>query len=208
MRDAFLFGANSRFEGGRGGDNEAGDSFSCPSAGDGGDGIEAANASVYLFDSATVAGTEGLSIYGSSCGGCGNNGYSGSDRSGGTFSDLLGTARLLALTTPALSGTTTTAELHGTPGDRVSLLVSESPSGAEFVPGWHGILLVPRPRAGLGTRVLPAGTIPASGDIHMPLALPPIDPGSPARTLFVQALFRDAQGNVFLSGARSLTVLP
>ncbi len=206
VRNAFLFGANSTFEGGRGGDAERGFIFGCPMSGNGGDGIHAVNAAVHLFDSATVAGSGGQGIQG--CGSCAYSGYVGAARSGGSFSDLVGSSRLLYLSTPATSGSTTTAALHGTPGDYVSLLVSETPAPSEFIPGWHGMLLVPRPRAGLGTRVLPAGTIPASGDINMPLALPTIAPGAPARTLFVQALFRDTQGNVFLSGARSLTVLP
>jgi len=204
-RDSILFGANSSFRGGRGGDIGVGLDFACPIAGEGGDGIQASNSEIRLFDTATIAGTGGGGLYPGCGGDCFSPGYAGSSREGSTFSDLLGDARILSSQTPASAGTTTTVRLGGSPGDQVALLISGTTATAEFVPAWHGMLLVPRPGPGGTTRVLRAGSIPASGTLGVPLALPPV---ASARTFFVQALFRDAHGEFYLSGARSLTVLP
>lgn len=204
VRSAFLFAGNSSFRGGRGGGKEGGSIWACPTAGDGGDGIAAWSASVLVFDTATVEGLGGLELP-SNCGSCAYLGYAGLARSGGSFTDLVGDARLLSSQTPAYAGTTTTLTLGGSPGDQIALLISGTAATAEFVPNWHGMLLVPRPRPDGTTRVLLAGAIPASGTLGVPLALPPL---ASARTIFVQALFRDLQGRFYLSGARSLTVLP
>lgn len=207
VRGAFLFGAGSSFEGGRGGRMERGASLGCPGAGSGGDGIRAQSSSAQLLDTATIAGLYGECV--GSCGGtCCDFGYTGSDRSGATFSDLVGDARILATASPDNAGATTTITVSGAPGDTAALLVSGAPATAEFVPGWNGMLLVPKPRIGGTTRVVQAGSIPASGVLGVPFVLPAPSPAGTARTLFVQALFRDAQGQYWLSGARSLTVLP
>jgi hypothetical protein len=207
VRDSFLFGGNSSFLGGRGGDIEGGAYLGCPIAGSGGAGIRAADAVVHLFDTATVGGQPGDGIY-PGCGDCVLNGYVGADRAGAMFSDLVGHARTSSIPTPQFGGTTTTITLRGIPGDQAFVLISGRTSTAEFVPTWHGMLLVPRPRLNGDTRILVGGTIPASGQLGVPYALPPVPPGAPARTLFLQGLFRDPTGEFFLSGARSLTVLP
>jgi hypothetical protein len=208
VNGAFLFSSGSSFTGGSGGNMGYGSSFSCPGAGWGGDGLLAHGATVRLLDSVATGGLPGL-CNGSSCGfSCCDNGYFGSDRSGGTFSDLVGDARSVSTTSPGHAGATTTITLGGAPGDQVTLLIANATAPAEFVPGWNGMLLVPRPRIGGATRVVQAGAIPASGVLGVGFVLPaPAQPGI-ARTFFVQALFRDPLGRLYLSGARSLTVLP
>lgn len=203
-RDSFLFGSGSTFEGGRGGDAQTTSHFSCSIAGSGGTGIAAQNGVVRLLDCTTTGGQPGDLLPG--CGPCGTFGYAGPAQTGSTFTPLSGSARSLAVTTPALAGSTATIALSGTSGDRVSLLVSDTTTPSVFMPRWHGMLLVPNPRTSGATTVVPAGTIPASGQMDYALTLPPPGPG--ARTIHVQGVFRDTQGLLWLSGARSVTVLP
>jgi len=207
VRQSFLFSANSTLRGGIGGNIGEGSQLACPSAGSGGDGIIATNATIHLLDTMTVGGLPGHGTQ-PGCGNCSYSGYVGRDRRGSQFSDLAGEARMLSTTTPGMSGTTATVTLRGTPGDEVTLLISGSTGQAEFVPSLRGMLLVPRPGASSTTRVVPAGTIPANGVLGTPLVLPTLAPGARAETFFVQAVFRDPQRRRFLSGARSLTVLP
>jgi len=205
VRDGFLFGSGSKFSGGQSGDAPASSAFNCMATGSGGTGLFAENADVRLLNCVTIAGQPGL-LLDNGCGPCGSLGYAGSAQFGGTIATLPGSARNLHAPTPVIGGTSATIALAGTPGDRVSLLVSETTTPATFVPQWRGMLQVPNPRTGGDTRVLAAGTIPASGQLNYALSLPAA--GANARTVFIQGLFHSTQGEVVLSGARSLTALP
>jgi hypothetical protein len=162
---------------------------------------------VRVFDSVTDGGPGGA-VVGQGCGWCGDVGYVGVDRNGGAFSDVPGTARSFVAPNPVRSGVTELVTLRGQPGDRVDLFVADSTSSALYVAAWHGVLLVPLRAAPAATRALIAGTIPAEGVLHFPVEIPALTPGAGSRAVYLQALFTDAQGQRFLSGARSLTILP
>lgn len=68
--------------------------------------------------------------------------------------------------------------------------------------------MVPDPRAGGSSRVVQAGRISAGGTLVIPLPVSTPPSGSSASTYFLQAIFTDTQGVRFLSGTRTLTLLP
>ncbi len=202
-----LFAANSSFQGGDGGYCPEASCFPVPSGGDGGYGVRAGSAStIHLLDSQFGGGAGGDLIPG--CGLCGNLGYSGFDRFGTGFDDLPGEARTMTSPTPVHASSTPFVTLRGQPGDQVALFITATTASAQFVAAWNGMLLVPLRGAPLGQRALIAGTVPASGVINLPLAVPALAPGAPSRTLFLQALFTDTLGQRFLSAGRAMTILP
>jgi len=206
LNETFLFSSRSSFRGGEGGDAGGGSVFSPPAAGNGGDGIRATASAVYLLDSETVGGQGGVQV-GYTCGSFAWPGYAGLDRRGSTFTDVAGTARTMVAPTPVIAGTTEFVTVRGQPGDEVALFVTATTATAQYVPAWHGMLLVPLRSAPIAERALLLGTVPGSGVINFLLTVPDLPPGSLSRTVFFQALFRDTQGQRFLSGARSMTIL-
>jgi hypothetical protein len=206
VTDTFLFSSRSSFRGGEGGDAGGGSVFSPPAAGDGGDGIRATTSAVYLLDSETVGGLGGVQV-GYTCGSFAWPGYAGLDRGGSAFTDVAGSARTMVSPSLAIAGTTEFVTVRGQPGDEVALFVSSTTTMAQYVPAWHGMLLIPLRTAPIAERALFLGTVPGSGVINFLLSVPDMPQGTPSRTLFFQALFRDTQGQRFLSGGRSMTIL-
>ncbi len=203
-----LFSSNSHFRGGLGGEIPLGGCMNSPVGGRGGNGVYATASFVRLLASVTFGAPGGPVLPPPSpCGGqCGSTGYAGYDRLGGSFSDIPGTARSLAA--PSVVRFTEIVTFRGQPGDRVGLFIADNTSSAQFIPAWHGVLLVPLRAPPAATRALLVGVVPANGVLYVPLGAPALQPGTGSRTLFLQALFTDVQGQRFLSGVRSMTVLP
>ena len=169
--------------------------------------MSATGATVLLLDSMTLQGVPGSAV-GPGCGGYGFDGESGLGRAGSTFTDVLGTARTFVAPTPVNAGTTQNITVRGEPGDRVGLILGTSAATATYIPQWHGMLLVPWRSAPMAQRLLLLGTVPASGVINYSLPIPALPSGTPSRTVFLQALFTNVQGQSYLSGTRTMTVLP
>jgi hypothetical protein len=103
---------------------------------------------------------------------------------------------------PVHAGTNAQLVLTGASGEHVTLYVSDA-TLARYIPGWNGELLVdPQPPHGTS---IDLGTIPVS--TMLTVQLPITDPGVPAKTLYLQAVFSNAQGNKLLGTPRSMVVL-
>lgn len=211
IQQSTFFASSSNLFGGDGGNCGFGSLFFAPYAGDGGIGVWAAQATVRLLETVTTGGAGGraLTAFGN-CGDWGSDGADGLARFNfqSTYTDIPGDARKLSTPTIAHAGTTAFFTARGEPGDVVGVLFGTSALTATYKPAWRGMLLVPIRQAPVGTPLLLLGTVPPSGVINYPLAIPALAPGEPSRTTYVQAVFTDPMGVRTLSGARTLTIVP
>jgi hypothetical protein len=210
----YLFSSGSSFVGGAG---ETGDWYVLPVwCNDGGSGGAALVASqgciVECFETTRTGGAPGLGgcVPGSQPGfaGCDcADGFSGSPftlLSGATLLDWPFPARRMSIASPLREKTSASLKVHGLPGDTVRLA---STIGTQFAfdPASFG-LQVFEPTA-LSAYLRALGTIDASGELGYKLELPDLGPGIAARTLYMQAIFRDQTGLQFLGTPRIVVVL-
>jgi hypothetical protein len=179
---------------------------SCGYGGDGGNGMELDDASqAFVLGCVSHGGTYGHGAGGFGClpsDGDGGPGVGEYVTSGCVLSHLTGGARWMTAPSPVHAGTNAQLVLTGASGEHVTLYVSDA-TLARYIPGWNGELLVdPRPPHGTS---IDLGTIPVS--TMLTVQLPITDPGVPAKTLYLQAVFSNAQGNKLLGTPRSMVVL-
>jgi hypothetical protein len=202
-----LFFSNSGCQGGAGGQSGAAmSSFDCVYGGDGGSGIYA-NLSgqhhAYLLTTSASGGPGGASGPGG-CGPCSGSGSAGSPESGGNFIDVAGDARVMIVPTPVRELTSPELRFSGQPGDQVSLIVARHAQTAQYLPTWHGALVVEVTHPLL---VINMGTIPASGSLHANLNLSDLGPGVQSRVYYLQSLFVDMHNHRHLGSPSCMVVL-
>ena len=130
-------------------------------------------------------------------------GPSGVDVSGaGTIVPLFGYARSLQTSSPVRGGTSMTFTASGQPGEIPLVLVSEGHQPV-LLPSFSGSLLLGLPLT--DTLVLPAAS--ASGTAELTLSVPNVGASLGAAHLYVQALFLDAAGSVWIGGGSTVTLL-
>ena len=199
--DAFLLGSSGSVHGGDGADSIH---ALCSVGGTGGAGL-----SVFIESRVFALG---LPVFGGAAGegntppDCSDNqGMPGMPAFVGTGCDFIrlpGTARTLDCASPAPASSSETFTLHGLANDHVTLYLSDAPDW-QYVPDWKGVLLLNATPHHSSTMDL--GSIPANGTLSV--QLPIADPGVPAKVLYVQPLFTDAQKNEILGTPRSIVVL-
>lgn len=173
LRDGFTSASGTLMLGGRGGDATAGPGGPgpCQPAGDGGDGLRATDtaapggAAVQLLDSAPAGGSGGQGA-----GSCpqGAPGAGVLAPPGGLVL-LDAAARSLSAPSPAPDESILPLAFAGLPGDQVLLLLSPLVSAGQ-VAGLLGTAAV----SPAGLLVVPAGSVPAGGELTLPVAVGPV----------------------------------
>ncbi len=194
-----LFASGCAFSGGAGGES-GGDGlcFTCSAGGHGGAGIEVSAAIATRLLDCTAQGGTGGALDPDEC--CSDPGFVGAARVGSGYEDLPGPSRHLSSPTPVRELTTTTIDFTGTPGEQVILILARTTAHL-YADAESGVELV-----GLPMRLIPMGTVPASGVLTKSLSI--FGVGSvPAVRIYLQAFFTDPQFNSVLSGPSTLVVL-
>jgi len=199
--DAFMFGSSGSVFGGSGADSVH--AF-CSYGGDGGTGLSLFGGSRVVALGLPIVG--GFAGHGNTTPGCvdtdGSPGAPTFVAGDSNLIQLSGQARTLACTSPASASSSETLTLHGLANDHVTLYSSDAPDW-QYVPDWKGVLLLNVTPHHSSTMDL--GSIPANGTLSV--QLPIADPGVPAKVLYLQPLFTDAQNNKILGTPRSIVVL-
>ena len=119
----------------------------------------------------------------------------------GTVQSLPGRSHSLRATTPGIHRTTHRFSITGQPGDEVYLLESPSPLFSPHVAELNGVLAVDAAFA----QARPIGTLVGTtmGFYH---PLPTLEPGVPHGQWFIQALVRQTNGELTLSGPINLVL--
>jgi hypothetical protein len=195
LLNGWMFAAGSSFTGGRGG---AGWDFIVAFGGDGGDGLVVdSTGEAQLLDCAYVAGEGGLCFAFPQ-----NSGQPGAPQGGaGTFDEVPGRARALQTFRLVLDDGSLQVAVTGEPGDEVWVRVGRRPlfRPQPTLPGVH--LLYPPP-----VPVVPAGVIPASGQLLLSLSAPELV-ADVDRLLYLQGFGRDASGVGWLGSPMHALVL-
>jgi len=208
LASGFVYASRSEFRAGEGGNGA--DNFNCiggnhpGDGGPGGSGVHvlsvAAPPDVVLLGTLVVAGAGGAGgIDHTSQGGygCFEDGDPGPDgfmilAPDGSVESLEGAPRRMSAPRFARENEAVMAVCYGRNGDVVQILASDA---ADFVydPAFRGVKLIPLQKS----VVLASGVIPGNGtlDLQVPLPSVPCD----ARTIFLQAYFRDTSNQRYVS---------
>ncbi|MFN0243154.1 MAG: hypothetical protein ACKVWV_09715 [Planctomycetota bacterium] len=116
------------------------------------------------------------------------------------FEDIAGDARAITARSPVREGDLLSLTFHGTPGDRVTLLVGLDARAQTWTPTWHAPLLVQAPGS-KAKSIRPIGVVPVSGVLEVSLPVADLGFGIDARTLHLQALFRTSANEFYASGS-------
>jgi hypothetical protein len=207
LQASYLFAAGSSIVGG---DGEYGwlTCFPvqyCDDGGDGGDGLVGRTGSmIELVETPTSGGAGGDA--GCCAQVCCVDGTPGTPivlMDGSTSADLPHHARGMSVNGPLREKTRATIEFRGQPGDVLRLALSEATHFA-FDPASIGVQIF---AAGPLTRARTLGPIDASGVLTFALDLPDLGPGVASRTQYMQAIFRDVNGQQHLGSPRAVVVL-
>ena len=213
---SFVFAANTGFQGGAGahGVDASGGCLGtlASNGGPGGDGYVQTDAGgtwparLVRIASTFVAGAGGAGGTDDAwpCAGPGGDGPSGQGLVvlAGVDEPLDGARRRMFSPVVARELASVPLTFRGEPGDQVTLLVGTTPLW-RYRANARGVALVGVPLL----QSIVAGTIPGSGLLQTQLALPDLGAGVESRTWFLQALMRDAGGQLFLGSAGSLVIL-
>lgn len=199
--DSVVFASGTELRGGDGGSGGMGAFQPC----EGGDGAPAllvgapgAPASLHLLDSSTAGGAGGAGISG-----CPDGAPAPPSvvEAGSSLAAIPGDARSSELDALAVEGQVLGGALRGVPGDAAFLAWSLGAAPGPFVPAWHGTAFLAPP---IG--VLPAGLVPASGEIALAVAIPHLGLGDGALPLLGHGVFVAASGAIHL-GSPTIAVL-
>ena len=194
LEDSTLLAQASAFFGGDGGWGDL-----CGDSEDGGHGLWLdGTTDGHLLEVLTEGGEGGA------CGfNCGDDGQDLAVGPGASVQLIAGSARTLVAPTPVREGTIVTFTFEGEPGDGAFVLFSTGPAYA-LMPSLKGVLLLELPLA-QGRRFM--GPIPGGGTLVKPVPIPMLGGGSEDATLFLQAMFQDPSGGVWLASPTSLVIL-
>lgn len=186
-----LFASGSLFQGGQGGWLPASATL-CETPG--GDGL-------VLRDGEPVVVARGSTFAGGAGGTGGITGGSCPDPEGegliilsGTFTDLGGSARSLAVSAPVPEGGTLVETFTGEEGDLVVLAYAAAPAPPLFVPVLAGDVTLASP-----VFVVFKGALPSGGVLVDPVPFGSLAPGVASASVFFQAAMVDVQGGIFVS---------
>jgi hypothetical protein len=218
-----FFATGCTFQGGHGQAGECSEWNGEVSPGDGGDGLVNEGWSPFLQDTLVAGGSGGTAAYGFPW--CNSNdGVDGVDIIG-PVTILPGVGRSLLVSSVAEEVTgSVTIDFQGEPGDRAFLLASFR-GRYELGSTYDGPRLLAQP--GLGTigrtnggssqlgggipLALPSlyvGMIDASGILSLQVPILPGTASSPLRTVQLQAVMQDSSGSIWMTDAKTLSVIP
>jgi hypothetical protein len=201
---SFLFGSGCQAIGAAGANAQY--VCTCAYGGDGGDGVKLSGMSqAFVLAWTSQGGTYGHGSGGFGCipsDGDGGPGMNEAIATGSSITHWAGTARTMTAPSPVHAGTNAALVLRGVPGEHVMLFVSDATLD-RFIPSWDGVLLVDaRPPHGVSVDL---GFVPVGGVLSA--QLPIADPGVPAKTFYLQAVFSDLVGTKQLGTPGCMVVL-
>lgn len=197
-----LMAANTSFSGGRGGDVNFG--VGHDHLGNGGHGLWIGPGTLgWVLDSTFAGGAPGDWLGGAPFGVPGTP-----IRNDGSETSLPVTA--IAMRAPFLLRAQTQSfqlRFFGSPGDQVFLFESDAPSYIERA-DWRGVRLARQPGPSLQTKPpTPIATIPASGEIAVPMPPLSLPPGELETTRYIQAYRIALDGTLTLGSFAAITVV-